>query len=341
MAVPRRLCYCLVMGNLSRRAGLLLASMALVAAGCSSGGDSSGTVASGDAPTTTVTVAATTTTAPPRTGAVLEDAGAPPRQPLVLALAAGSTARITMVSKVDLQLTVDGRAVPAQATPGTSVLITQRVERVDPDGTAHVTMSFGGWSVVSTTGVDPAVVKAVRDSLAQVKNVQGTGTVNARGETGELKLDTSGVGDPAIRNIMDSLASQAGDLSAPFPREPVGAGARWTVKRSAILNGLRMDMTTRYTLRSRTGDRYVLDVTQDAVSPPGPADLPGLPVGARATIESFTMQSKGQVSGELSRGLPSKSSTTGSGGGTFTFTAGTERSTMRQQLTIEITVAQA
>lgn len=329
------------MGSHTRRVGLLLASMALVAAGCGSGDDSPGTVASGDAPTTTVTVAPTTTTAPPRTGAVLEDAGAQPRQPLVLALTAGSTARVAMVTKLGIQLTVDGQTVPAETTPGTRVVMTQRVDRVDSDGTAHVTVTFGSWSVVSTAGVDPAVVRAVRKSLAQMGTVQGTGSLNPQGEAGPLKLDTSGVTDPTVRSMMDSIASQAGELSAPFPKEPVGVGARWTVKRSATITGLRMDMTTRYTLRSRTGDRYVLDVTQEASSPPGPADLPGLPAGARATIDNFTMQTKGEVSGQLSRGLPTKSSSTGSGGGTFTFVAGNERSTMRQQLTIELTVTQA
>lgn len=71
-----------------------------MAAGCSSGDDSPGTAAPADAPTTTVTVAPTTTTAPPKAAAVLDDAGGQPRQPLVLGLTAGSTAKVAMVSKL-------------------------------------------------------------------------------------------------------------------------------------------------------------------------------------------------------------------------------------------------
>jgi hypothetical protein len=171
--------------------------------------------------------------------------------------------------------------------------------------------------------------------------VQATGTVDAQNQSGALALDTSTISDPLVKSSLDSLASQASDLSAPFPKEPVGVGARWTVKRSATINGLRMDTTTRYTLRSRTGDRYQVDVTQEAVSPRGPANLPNLPAGAQASIESFTLQSSGQISGDLTRPLPTKSSMTGTGDGTFIFTAGPERSTMRQQLTIDISTGPA
>ncbi len=156
-----------------------------------------------------------------------------------------------------------------------------------------------------------------------------------------MTFDTSRITDDSLKSIVESMSSQVGNLSAPFPKDPVGVGARWTVRRQANLNGLVMDTTTRYTLRSRTGDRYELDFTQDAVSPPGAAALQGLPAGAQASVTSFSVQSKGQISGDLTKAVPVRSTVTGTGDGTFTVTAGRERTTMRQQMTLEQTTSPA
>ena len=315
----------------------MTALLVLVAAGCGSDDDSP-TTAPADTPSTTVVA----TTAPPaKAGAVLEESGGQPRQPLALRVAAGSTARVALVDKIGLQLTVDGNRTESQATPGTRTVIEQRVDRVDPDGAAHYSVTFTDVAVVSTTGVDPGVVRAVETSLSQLKGLWGTGTLESSGETRELTLETSRITDPAIRSTVSSISSQVSNLSTPFPREAVGVGARWSVKRSATINGVTMNTTTRYTLRSRTGDRYELDLDQEAASPPGPVDLPNLPAGARASVTNFSVQSKGQLSGELTRALPLRSNVSGKGDGTFVLTAGAERSTLRQELTLELSTAPA
>lgn len=328
------------MRSLRRRAVLPLALLVLTAAACGSddNGGSSEPAASG-APTTTAP-AATTTTEPPR-AAVLEDPGAQPRQPLVLKVPAGTRMSTAMVTKIGLQLTIDGVRAPETPTPPTRMVMDHRVDRVDPDGTIHYTVAIGDVSVVSTPGVDRALARELQTTIGELKGVSGSGSLDSSGDAKEVRFDSSRITDPTLRSLMDSMSSQVTNLSAPFPKDPVGVGARWTVRRTANINGLVMDTTTRYTLRSRTGDRYELDFTQQAVSPPGRASLANLPPGAEATVESFSVESTARISGELTKPMPVRSTVTGSGGGTFSLTAAGQRSTMRQEMTLETTTSPA
>lgn len=315
-----------------------MAFLLLTAAACGSDGGSSDTVAS-DTPSTTMP-AVTTTTEPPR-GAVVDDPGAQPRQPLALKVAAGSRTKTAMVNKIGLELTIDGQAVPETPTPATRMVMDHRVDRVADDGTIHYTVTISEVGVVSTPGVDRAMARELQATIGDLKGLTGTGSLDSSGDAKDVTFDTSGITDPTMKSLMDSMSSQVANLSAPFPLDPVGVGARWTVKRRATINGLVMDTTTRYTLRSRTGDRYEVEFTQDAVSPPGSGFLQNLPPGAEATVENFSVQSTGRFSGDLTRVLPVRSTVTGAGDGTITIDASGQRTTMRQEMTLETTTSPA
>jgi hypothetical protein len=326
-----------------RRTTLTLGLLLLTAAAC---GDGDSPSAAPETPTTAAPTTISTTTLPPTTLApkpvvTLDSPGAQPRQPLTLRLAAGSSAKVAMVNKLTLKITVGGQVAPAGVVPGTRQVITEQVDKVGADGTASISVTFSDASVVPTPGADPAVVQATQAGLEPLNRIRGTQTVDPDGAVRSATFDTGSVSDPAIKSTLDSMTSQVGTLSAPFPREPVGVGARWTVTSTAVLAGIKMTTTTRYTLRSRTADRYELDQTQEAVAVPGPVPLPNLPAGAQASVTSFTVKSTGQISGDLTRHLPTKSSIKGSGDGTFAMTVGAEKVTLVQNLTMDTTISPA
>jgi len=309
----------------------------LLAAGaaCGSDGDSS-TPAASTSPTTAAESPATTVEGSP--SVKLEEAGAEPRQPLVLRIASGSRSKAALESTIGLELTIDGETLPSPVLPGSRTVLDQRVDRVEPDGTIHYSVSFTEVSVLGGPGVDPELVKATQDALDQLAGLEGTGTVDSHGGNQSLTFDTASITDPALEQLIDSVSSQVGNLAAPFPREPVGKGARWTVTSTATINGITMNTTNHYTLRSRTGDHYEIDVTQEASAPPGAADIPNLPAGTRATITSFELESTGKVSGDLTRQLPLTSTISGSGDGVFTIVAGPQRAKLEQHLTLDFSI---
>ena len=326
-----------------RRTALLIGLLLSTATACGDGGSPA---AAPETPTTAAPATIATTTLPPTTVApkptvTLDSPGTQPRQPMTLRLAAGSSAKVAMVNKLTLKITVGGQAVPASVVPGTRQVVTQRVDKVEADGAAIVSVTFSDAAVVPTPGADPAVVQATQAGLEPLNRIRGTQTIGPDGAVKSATFDTGAVTDPAIKGTLDSMTSQLGSLSAPFPREPVGVGARWTVTSTATIAGLRMTTTTRYTLRSRSGDRYELDQTQEAVAVPGPVPLPNLPAGALASVTSFTVKSTGQISGDLTRHLPTKSSVKGTGDGAFSMTIGSEKVSMTQNMTMEMTTSPA
>ena len=316
----------------------LAASLVLITAVACGSGDSPTTA---PAPPTTAESTVPPTTVAAKPAVVLDNPGAQPRQPLVLRLAPGSTSKSAMVNQLTLKITIDGQTTPTGVVPGTRMVMEDKVDRVDADGTAHLSTTFVDVSTVATPGADPEVVRGTQAAISSLKGIRSSRTVDVRGNVSDVSIDSRGVSDPAIKNTIDSMTSQVGNLATPFPSEPVGVGARWTVKGTAMITGLQMTTTTRYTLKSRTGDRYELDMASDAMATPGPAPLPNLPAGATASVTSFSMRNTGQISGDLTRHMPVKSSNKGTGDANFEMSVGSQKGRLVQQMTIEITVSPA
>jgi len=314
----------------------LLALAVLAAVACGGSDDDEA------APTATPSESPVTSEAGGAGGRVtVEEAGSEPRQRLQLRLAAGSTTRAAMVSKADLDMTIEGNRLSTGALPTTRAVIEQRIDRVDPDGTAHFTVTIGEWTVEPTPGVEEDVADQTERTLAQLEGLRGTGKVDSSGGNQSLSMDTSTVSDPLMKSTLDSFASQVGNLAAPFPREPVGPGARWRATNTATINGITMNTTSTYTLTTRTGDHYEVDVAQHAEAPAGRVDIPNLPAGTEASIESFTVQSTGKITGELTKPLPSNSSVQGGGEGHLTVVAGGDRGTLQQRIKIDVALSPA
>lgn len=271
----------------------------------------------------------------------LEEAGREPRQPLRLRLTAGTTTRAAFVNRTDLEMSIEGNSLPVGTLPATRTVVEQRIDRVDPDGTAHFTVKFAEWTVEPTPGADPQAARQIQQVLDQLEGLSGTGTVDPSGGRQTLSMDTSRVSEPLMRSTLDSMASQVGNLAVPFPTEPVGPGARWRGTSTATINGITMNTTTRYTLRSRAGERYELDIVQDAEAPPGRVDIPNLPAGTETSIERFTVHSTGHVGGALTAHLPSTSAVQGEGEGRMTIVVEGERGTLVQRITLDATLSPA
>lgn len=269
----------------------------------------------------------------------LLDAGSEPRQELRFELQEGQEfrARMTMVTKLDMS--VDGQPLPSTPLPPTEIVITGKIDDV-ADGVASYSFAYERIGAVAAEGVDPAVVAQYDTALAKVQGLRGTGSIDDQGNAGKSTLDTSAITDPALKSTLDSVTSQVTNLTVPFPRDAVGAGARWTAVRRSVQNGITTDSTSTYTLRSRDGDRYVLDVDQRVTAPPGRADLPGLN-GSTAEIIDYDVTSSGEVTGDLANVLPESSVVAGGGDIEMKVTNDGETANLVQKLELRVTLAPA
>jgi hypothetical protein len=246
-----------------------------------------------------------------------------------------------MVNRLTMKVTADGEELPVGALPATRLVMEQRVDRVDPDGTIHYGGTFAEATAMSTPGVSPSALRAAQEILDDQQGLTFTGEADVRGGVRIVEMDTGRVTNETLRSMLDSMTSQIDNLAAPFPSAAVGPGARWTARRSATTIGMAMNTTTHYTLRSRDGDNYELDVTQEGDVPPGPVEIPNVPSSAEASVERFDFTSKGILSGSLTFPLPARVSMNGSSIAEFTVTAEGESGRLRQEMTTDATVGPA
>lgn len=318
-------------------ASALSALVLVTVAACGSNDDSPST----SPPASSATTAPSDEAADAQAGLTLEDAGAEPRQPLVLRVAPDTTTRTALVTRTTLKLTAGGEELPVGAVPATKLVMDQRVDRVDPDGTVHYTARFTEVTALDTPGASASVVQQTQAALDDMTGLTITGSIDVRGGAQKVEVDTASISDATLKATLEAMTSQIGNLAAPFPRSPVGPGARWTAKRSAKIAGITMNTTTHYTLRSRDGDRYQFDVIQEADAPRGPVELPNAPSSGSTFIERFRLTSRGTIGGDLTQPLPQRSSMSGAGDGEFAVTAGNDSGRFVQEMTIETVVEPA
>jgi hypothetical protein len=150
-----------------------------------------------------------------------------------------------------------------------------------------VRMKGGGWDHLNTSlvldqSIDIETVAVSEDGVANVtlevreakeleKSVRKPNTkqMNTTGVTGSYKINTEGViteltldPPPHSRTVakpfLDSMRSKLRWMAPPFPKEPVGVGAKWTVAAEVNEFVTRMKEEVTVELVKRTGSEIVL-----------------------------------------------------------------------------------
>ncbi|WP_197718163.1 hypothetical protein [Gordonia insulae] len=137
-------------------------------------------------------------------------------------------------------------------------------------------------------------LKAVAGSQAGLAIGPGSMPISLR------LLPAEGAG-PEARSAVEQSLVQALQLSVPVPTEPIGVGARWRVERT-INSAATVTQQIDATLRSRDGNRLVVDVAVDETPVNSVFAIPGS--GQTLHIARFSNTGTGQLTLDLTRGLP-------------------------------------
>jgi hypothetical protein len=152
----------------------------------------------------------------------LKEAGAPPLEPLRRSFAKGQ--KETMTLQVGEVIDMNGGGWERHLTP---LDIRQTVEletkSVSKDGVASVALVVQSSERIEGTSDDP------NTKQMDPTGVTGTYMLDSRGRVSEMNLEPPG-NDPRIQKpFLDSMRSKLRTMAPPFPEEPVGVGAKWTV----------------------------------------------------------------------------------------------------------------
>jgi hypothetical protein len=228
----------------------------------------------------------------------LLDAGAAPREPIRYRLEAGRSERATMDIGMRIALEMGGQQIPMLAAPPIRMSMTMRATEVAADGTARIEFELGAAEVVG----DQAQAAQLGAALAGIKGMSGSFSMDTQGRITGGKITSTGAAGQAADGMAANIEQTMQQLAAPFPAEAVGNGARWQVLQVADTGAIKIRQAVEYTLRSRTGNRIILDMKiADSSMDFGGAMPPG------AKVDSMKMEGAGSTTMNLARLVPTAS----------------------------------
>lgn len=233
----------------------------------------------------------------------LLSAGADPKKELRYAFKKGSKEKIDLTTTTKLAMTMAGKTMDAPSTPPVSMIVSLEVLSVDDSGVAKRKLAV---EKVRMEGAPPAAPGQpdIAAQLGSLEKLRGRDEVDSRGVVRAIKMEFAGSNDPQLKAIANSMEQNFGQLGAPFPEEAVGVGAKWRVKTRLEQLGFRLEQTATYKLSSLDGDKGKLEITIQQKAPAGKLQLPGIPAGAAADLESMKGNGTGDVAFDLARSVP-------------------------------------
>lgn len=229
----------------------------------------------------------------------LLSAGSGPKQMLRWMPKQGETGKLQVTLDMVTKTLASGQSFPDMSMPMTMVLA-MTYRSVDGD---RIVVDFRYESMKLSL---PDVPGNVAETLAkEFEKIKGTMTLNTRGvmQKYEMELPKGGLlAQPGMKRTMEQMEDQMGKMSAPFPTEAVGVGAKWDVMQSVSIMGITYRSLTRFELLSRNERGGELAFYLEQMGEKGRIELPGM-TAVKAFVKKAQTKGKGGMSFRWDRPL--------------------------------------
>ncbi len=265
------------------------------------------------------------------------EAGAEPRQELRFSWKKGQKQILEVHTEVNVQMKLGDFPLPGQKIPVQVMTMETTVTDVKEDGLA--TLEFKITKAVLDEGDNPnPQFIRLRQLLEGMKGLKGTSKIDNRGFTKSVDIKVDQTANAQLAQQIEGLKTSLQQISNPFPKEPVGAGAKWEVKLPLEQNGIKISQSTVYELKSfkdGVGD-VVVKVKQTAENQK--IDAPGAPPGTDVMLKNFNGSGSGQSKFSLTKVGPISSSMKSKTGLTSEAKFGEQTQTMNIDVALTLTI---
>lgn len=225
----------------------------------------------------------------------VQDPGTEPRQELRLNPEEGRETVATMRMDMRFDNTLDGQPLPTQEIPGMEF---DMAITVDEATSERIDSTFGYHDVKIDRGADPSIAAGIERTLAGFEDITGTMSTTSSGQLLEADLEVPEGLDPTLGALTTQIEEQFRSITVPFPAEPVGVGATWTVDTELELSGVNTQLHATYTLEQLRGKEYVLATEIEQTIEEGEIEgTPGKILGGDST-------GSGEITGRLDSLFP-------------------------------------
>lgn len=227
--------------------------------------------------------------------------GTAPRTQLRYQLRPPHQEAIDLTMQMGMTMSIGGMAVPVDLPPFT---LSARADITDVASNGDASYAIAFTKLTVAPGGNEAVSAALKQSEASMTSVKGSGVVSNRGVPRSMKMDTSGITDPTMKQTFDQMASSFQNMSMPLPEEAVGVGARWEVRTAIDSGGASIFQKTEYEIVALDGHVLTLKAKVEQTAPPQSVNVPNLPPGVDASLSKMTGSGTGTVSLRLNALTP-------------------------------------
>jgi hypothetical protein len=240
-----------------------------------------------------------TTPPPPEISVTLIDPGQSPLETLRYAIPEGTVLK-TLLDIRDSEAAIEETEDSANAfgvLPGLKLLLHAGPTTSVPKGTRYVLRISKAESVLPEGSTERQIEEA-EQGVQALRGMRGRFDLNSQG----IVIDADVPWAQGQERIHPRVAITIGNVRSaiatiPLPREPVGIGAVWEVRRPLRIWSARVTQVTRYELTDRVGGRFRVAITVHQVAAPQVADLnPKLEMHVRG----YEMHARGHALADLS-----------------------------------------
>lgn len=248
--------------------------------------------------------------APPPAEVRLLDAGAEEgRAEIRYRPVAGSEQLIEMRMKLEMTTEMDGQETPGFPMPGTAFTMKIVVDKVEPNGDIHYKMTTVGLDVYDAQDAPAMMVTGMKEQLKNLLGLAGTVVISDRGVPRSGKFTGGDEMDPMMAQTIEGLNQSLSQFASPVPAEPVGIGAKWEVKASPNMNGVKIESLSTCTLLERREGVIKLRLEQVVTAPEQDVHNEQVPQ-AKIHLKSMRGTGKGTMTLDLAQPMSQEAEVT-------------------------------
>ncbi len=265
----------------------------------------------------------------------LLEPGVEPRKMLRITPKPGDQQTLVMTIKTGLDMKVGDIPNQSVKMPAMEVTMSTKVINVSTSGDITYELQFLDATVSEDQEVMPQISEAMKSSLEKTKGLSGKGTMSNRGISKSLDMKAPEGADPQTSQAIEQMKQSFANLSAPFPAEAVGVGAKWQVKMPFQSQGMKIDQTAIYELASIEGERLTAKSTVSQTAANQKVQNPAMPA-LKFDLNKMEGHGTGETTFDLSKIFPPEGMAVVHSEMTMGMNAPDQKQTMSMKLDLEM-----
>ncbi len=227
--------------------------------------------------------------------------GKKPRRALRWSPPPGEKERLTM--RVDTELEAVVAMLNAQAAPRSLRFeLTVQSSQAVRDGTQEFAFTVDEARLLGAKKLPDRARKALQEATATLRGLQGSYLVDALGTVEKVVINLPSDASRDLWGIAWDLEWALRHLALPFPEEPIGTGARWTIDRGVKHGVIQATEASTFKITKLKKQLVTLKTKVQQTASPQTFQNPGTTMDVKLT--EYSAKGAGRITWDPTRLLP-------------------------------------